>query len=226
MKNKSALNNLNNISQEDEEMQQNVLDNIVGFQEASRIWGLQIKRVIDLCKTGEIPSKKILSYHPWGWAIENNHYEVERKENENALDNVIGVQEASILWGLEINHLIHLCQRGMIIAKKIFPDGRGWAIDKNQPIPTVERTSKKELFRVTVGNKPGTVYPIKQREVDDEKEAGKLAKEWSEEYKDKYIYIHYYRMTDGVKGYLNPNGFDFKGQDWGSEYNRKSYFLK
>ncbi|WP_251553986.1 hypothetical protein [Neobacillus muris] len=210
------------ISKNDEVMSNNVLDSIMGVQEAGRLWGMRENKVVNLCETGEISSKKLPTYHPWGWAIVKNLFIATGDEEmeQNVLDNVIGIQEASELWGLQLNHVIHLCQRGLITAKKIFPDPRGWAIDMSQPIPTVEATRKTELFRVMVGNTPDTVYPTKQREVDDEKNAIKLAREWSSKYKDKYVFIHYYRSTDGVMGYLNPYGYDFKGQNWASEFKK------
>jgi excisionase family DNA binding protein len=48
------------------------------------------------------------------------------------LENVIGVDEASKLWGLSPGYIKNLCAEGKIIAKKI---GNTWVIDKDQPSP-------------------------------------------------------------------------------------------
>jgi hypothetical protein len=48
------------------------------------------------------------------------------------LENVIGVKEASLLWGLEPSYIKNLCAEGKVISKKI---GNTWVIDKNQVNP-------------------------------------------------------------------------------------------
>jgi excisionase family DNA binding protein len=50
---------------------------------------------------------------------------------QNAL-NVIGVEEASELWGLSAGYIKNLCAEGKIKAKKI---GKTWVLDKNQISP-------------------------------------------------------------------------------------------
>lgn len=55
---------------------------------------------------------------------------------QNALANVIGVEEASELWGLSPGYIKNLCADGKIKAKKI---GKTWVIEKNQPNPKMER---------------------------------------------------------------------------------------
>jgi hypothetical protein len=49
------------------------------------------------------------------------------------LDNIIGVEEASELWGLSAGYIKNLCAEGRIIAKKI---GNTWVIDKLQENPS------------------------------------------------------------------------------------------
>jgi excisionase family DNA binding protein len=48
------------------------------------------------------------------------------------LDNIIGVEEASKLWGLSSGYIKNLCASGKIEAKKI---GKTWVILKDQPNP-------------------------------------------------------------------------------------------
>lgn len=55
---------------------------------------------------------------------------------QNALANVIGVEEASEIWGLSPGYIKNLCADGKIKAKKI---GKTWVIDRNQPNPKQER---------------------------------------------------------------------------------------
>lgn len=49
------------------------------------------------------------------------------------LDNTIGVNEASELWGLAPSYIKDLCANGKVNCKKI---GKTWVIDKNQPNPS------------------------------------------------------------------------------------------
>lgn len=49
------------------------------------------------------------------------------------LENIIGVEEASKLWGLSPGYIKNLCAQGKIKAKKI---GNTWVIDKTQPNPS------------------------------------------------------------------------------------------
>lgn len=51
----------------------------------------------------------------------------------SVLDNIMGVNEASELWGLSPGTIKNYCAEGRIKAKKI--DNR-WIIDKNQPNPS------------------------------------------------------------------------------------------
>ena len=54
---------------------------------------------------------------------------------EYPLNTIIGVQEASELWGLSAGHIKNLCAAGQIKCKKI---GQTWIIDKNQDNPKNE----------------------------------------------------------------------------------------
>lgn len=49
------------------------------------------------------------------------------------LDLIMGVQEASEIWGLAPSYIKDLCAKGEIKAKKI---GKTWVIDKNQENPS------------------------------------------------------------------------------------------
>jgi hypothetical protein len=49
------------------------------------------------------------------------------------LNAVIGVEEASLLWGLSPGYIKNLCAEGKIVCKKI---GKTWVIDKTQPNPS------------------------------------------------------------------------------------------
>jgi hypothetical protein len=49
------------------------------------------------------------------------------------LDLVMGVEEASQLWGLSPGYIKNLCAHQDIKAKKI---GKTWVIDKTQPNPS------------------------------------------------------------------------------------------
>jgi Helix-turn-helix domain len=52
------------------------------------------------------------------------------------LDNVIGVEEASKIWGLSAGTIKNYCAEGKIISKKI---GKTWVIDKNQDNPSIAK---------------------------------------------------------------------------------------
>lgn len=58
------------------------------------------------------------------------------------LDEIIGVQEASELWGLSADRIKQLCQTGEIEAKKI---GKTWVILKNQQNPKKYNTGVKNM---------------------------------------------------------------------------------
>jgi hypothetical protein len=51
----------------------------------------------------------------------------------NVLENIIGVKEASELWGLDASYIKNLCAQGKVKAKKI---GNTWVIDKRQENPS------------------------------------------------------------------------------------------
>lgn len=134
----------------------------------------------------------------------------------NVLDQIMGVQEAGELWGLSPDRVKGLCQKGEVIAKKI---GNSWVLDKNQPNPKGGRKMRKEeVFTVTIEDEPGTPYPIKQKEVENDSEAVELAKKWAKNYPNEFVYIHYFRAKDGQRGYVNPDGYGITGQDWADEY--------
>lgn len=50
----------------------------------------------------------------------------------NPLDKIMGVDEASELWGLSAGYIKNLCAAGKIECKKI---GKTWVISKVQPNP-------------------------------------------------------------------------------------------
>lgn len=60
------------------------------------------------------------------------HAYYQQKSPLNNLDNLIGVSEASELWGLTAAYIKNLCAEGKVDAKKI---GNTWVIDKRQPNP-------------------------------------------------------------------------------------------
>ena len=63
--------------------------------------------------------------------------------NQNPLESVIGVNEASELWGLTPGTVKNYCAEGTIISKKI---GKQWIIWADQPNPVV-RESRLESVR-------------------------------------------------------------------------------
>ncbi|EJR51714.1 hypothetical protein IIO_06173 [Bacillus cereus VD115] len=134
----------------------------------------------------------------------------------NPLEHIMGVKEAGEMWELSADRVKGLCQSGDVIAKKV---GNSWILDKNQPNPKGgRRMRKEEVFSITVEDEPGTPYPTKHKEVDNEQEAVELAEKWAAEYKSEFIYINYYRSSDAQKGYLNPDGYNITGEDWASKY--------
>lgn len=56
---------------------------------------------------------------------------------QHSLNNVIGVEEASELWGLSPGTIKNYCAEGKVIAKKI---GQTWVIDKTQANPSKTAT--------------------------------------------------------------------------------------
>jgi hypothetical protein len=54
----------------------------------------------------------------------------------NILDQVIGVDEASELWGLSPGYIKNLCAEGKVEARKI---GKTWIILKNQNNPKMKK---------------------------------------------------------------------------------------
>ncbi|QQZ64490.1 type I-C CRISPR-associated protein Cas8c/Csd1 (plasmid) [Paenibacillus sonchi] len=53
---------------------------------------------------------------------------------QNALNDVMGVEEAAELWGLSPGRIKNICAEGKLQARKI---GKTWVIAKNQPNPKV-----------------------------------------------------------------------------------------
>lgn len=49
------------------------------------------------------------------------------------LDDIMGTEEASRIWGLSQDHIKRLCRQGRIKARLI---GKTWVIDRNQPNPS------------------------------------------------------------------------------------------
>lgn len=58
----------------------------------------------------------------------------------NPLKSVIGVSEASQLWGLSPGYIKNLCSEGKISSKKI---GKTWVIDANQSKPFLINHTKQ-----------------------------------------------------------------------------------
>lgn len=50
----------------------------------------------------------------------------------NPLNRIMGVDEASKLWGLAPGYIKNLCKAGKVKSVKI---GKTWILDKNQPNP-------------------------------------------------------------------------------------------
>jgi hypothetical protein len=50
----------------------------------------------------------------------------------STLDKIMGVEEASEVWGLSSGYIKNLCAEGKIISRKI---GKTWIIDKEQSNP-------------------------------------------------------------------------------------------
>lgn len=51
----------------------------------------------------------------------------------DSLDQIIGVEEASHLWGLSPGYIKNLCAANKVHCKKI---GQTWILDRNQPNPS------------------------------------------------------------------------------------------
>lgn len=65
----------------------------------------------------------------------------------NPLDQIMGVEEAAELWGLNPGYIKNLCNRGEIKAKKI---GKTWVIDKHQPNPGKRRRAKSRSSDIVI----------------------------------------------------------------------------
>lgn len=53
-------------------------------------------------------------------------------QDQNPLDQVIGVEDAAKMWGTTPGAVKNMCARGKIRCKKI---GKTWVVDKNQTYP-------------------------------------------------------------------------------------------
>ncbi|MFD2210258.1 helix-turn-helix domain-containing protein [Virgibacillus halophilus] len=62
----------------------------------------------------------------------------------NPLKSVIGVSEASKLWGLSPGYIKNLCSKGKISAKKI---GKTWVIDASQSKPFLINRTNNQIRR-------------------------------------------------------------------------------
>lgn len=60
---------------------------------------------------------------------------------QHSLNNVVGVEDASKLWGLSPGTIKNYCAEGKIISKKI---GNTWIIEKNQPNPSQAKKENTE----------------------------------------------------------------------------------
>lgn len=59
---------------------------------------------------------------------------------KNPLTSIIGVNEASLLWGYSPGYIKNLCAKGKIKAKKI---GNTWIIDRKQSITTIKNPNTR-----------------------------------------------------------------------------------
>ena len=62
-------------------------------------------------------------------------------EENNVLDFIIDIKEASELWGLSTSRIRQLAIEGKVKAKKI---GKEWAIDKTQENPKTYRRKRNQ----------------------------------------------------------------------------------
>lgn len=73
-------------------------------------------------------------------------------------------------------------------------------------------------FTITVEDEPGSPYPILSEKVTSEQKAKTLAIELAITHKNKYVYIHFYRMSDSQQGFLNRDGYGITACNWASPY--------
>lgn len=57
---------------------------------------------------------------------------------QNALNGIMGTEEAAERWGLSQDHIKRLCRDGKVKCIRI---GKTWVLDKNQPSPKQENPS-------------------------------------------------------------------------------------
>ena len=57
---------------------------------------------------------------------------------QNALDQIMGVQDAAKLWGISPDHVKTLCRQKKIISRNI---GKTWIILIDQPNPAQRKTT-------------------------------------------------------------------------------------
>jgi Helix-turn-helix domain len=62
----------------------------------------------------------------------------------NILDQIMGVDEASKLWGYSPGYIKNLCAEEKVEAKKI---GKTWVISKNQNSPSMIKNSSREIIK-------------------------------------------------------------------------------
>ena len=60
----------------------------------------------------------------------------------NTLDDIMSPEEAGTLWGCTGDHVRHLCQDGVILAKKI---GKQWVVQKSQANPLKKLIQKSDI---------------------------------------------------------------------------------
>lgn len=65
------------------------------------------------------------------------------ENHRKTLDRVIGVDEASNLWGLSAGRIKNMCAEGLLACKKI---GNTWVIDRLQPNPKKRERSTKIVY--------------------------------------------------------------------------------
>jgi hypothetical protein len=81
----------------------------------------------------------------------------------NPLEQIMGVNDASTLWGLTPGTIKNYCAQGRVKAVKI--EGR-WVIDKNQPNPHQPDHPKNWRRGTQRTTKPNPGRPIKSTEVN------------------------------------------------------------
>lgn len=67
---------------------------------------------------------------------------IKSNKARNVLSKIMGVEQASLTWGLSPDRIKHLCAEGKVKATKI---GKTWIIDKDQDNPSTRKRKEEEL---------------------------------------------------------------------------------